>query len=184
VRVQPITGRFRFGTPRASQLEFFGDTESEQSYTAALAALRELGGTPVEIDFEPFAAIGNLLYGGPWLAERVIAVGAFMRQRPESCLPLTRNIIMAGERYSAADTFRALYELDALRVRASAAWNDMDVLVLPTTPTIYTIAEDEREPRTCNDRLGIYTRFVNFLSYPALSVPRASSRTACPSASR
>jgi allophanate hydrolase len=170
-RIQNAPPRFRFGTPRASQLEFFGDTEAEQRYHDALDALREIGGSPVEIDWSPFAAIGDLLYGGPWLAERVIAVGDFIRQHPNACLPNTRNIIMAGERYSAADAFRAFYHLDELRAQAERVWNEIEVLVVPTTPTIYKVGEDERDPRLYNDRLGIYTRFANFLSYPTLALP-------------
>ncbi len=163
--------RFRFGTPRAAQLEFFGDAEAERCYAQALATLRELGGTPVELDWAPFAEIGGLLYGGPWLAERVLAVGDFIRQHPNACLPTTRGIIMAGERFSAADTFRASYELEHLRARVESSWNEIEVMVLPTAPTIYKIEDDERDPRMYNDRLGIYTRFVNFLGYPALAVP-------------
>jgi allophanate hydrolase len=161
----------RIGTPRAAQLEFFGDAEAQQGHEHALQALEALGGKRVEIDWTPFAAIGDLLYGGPWLAERVLAVGDFLRAQPGAALPVTRTIIMKGESYSASDAFAGLYRLEELRAQAELAWDAIDVLVLPTTPTIYTLADDASDPRQYNDRLGIYTRFANFLGYPVLAVP-------------
>jgi allophanate hydrolase len=166
-----VNAPLRIGTPRWAQLQFYGDAEAARGHERVVAELVALGGVQVDIDWTPFAAIGDLLYGGPWLAERVLAVGDFIRTHPDACLPVTSGIIMNGERYTAGDTFAAQYRLDDLRVEAERVWESIDVLVLPTTPTIYTQADDARDPRMYNDRLGTYTRFANFLGYPALAVP-------------
>ncbi|WP_441338974.1 allophanate hydrolase [Polaromonas sp. AET17H-212] len=50
---------------------------------------------------------------------------------------------------------------------------NIDVLVVPTAPTHYTIAQMQRDPVVLNRRLGAYTNFVNLLDYAALSVPSA-----------
>ena len=63
-------------------------------------------------------------------------------------------------------------------------WDDIDVLLVPTAPTHYTIAQMRADPVALNRNLGAYTNFVNLLDYAALSVPSAiRARTACRSAS-
>ena len=47
----------------------------------------------------------------------------------------------------------------------------MDVLLLPTTPTIYTVQAVTEEPVALNARLGHYTNFVNLLDCCAVAVP-------------
>ena len=87
---------FRFGVPRASQLEFFGDAEYARLFSEAVGRLESLGGRRVEIDFEPFLATARLLYEGPWVAERYCAVGDFLERQPDSVHPVTRQIISGG----------------------------------------------------------------------------------------
>jgi allophanate hydrolase len=50
-------------------------------------------------------------------------------------------------------------------------WADIDVLLLPTAPTHYTITQMQADPIALNRNLGAYTNFVNLLDYAALSVP-------------
>ncbi|HEX4677042.1 MAG TPA: allophanate hydrolase, partial [Steroidobacteraceae bacterium] len=102
----PSGSAFRFGVPRASQLEFFGDAEYARLFSEAVARLESLGGRRVEIDFEPFLATARLLYEGPWVAERYCAVGDFLERQPNSLHPVTRQIISGGRNATAVDTFR------------------------------------------------------------------------------
>jgi allophanate hydrolase len=69
------------------------------------------------------------------------------------------------------DTFTAQYELQALRRAADELWNAVDVLLLPTTPTIYTPAQIAADPIGLNTNLGYYTNFVNLLDLAAVAVP-------------
>ena len=48
---------------------------------------------------------------------------------------------------------------------------DCDLLFLPTTPTIYRVAEVEADPVMLNARLGTYTNFVNLMGLCAVAVP-------------
>jgi allophanate hydrolase len=162
---------FRFGVPRASQLEFFGDAEYARLFTTAIGRLESLGGLRVEIDFEPFLATARLLYEGPWVAERYCAVGDFLERQPDSVYPVTRQIISSGRNATAADAFRAQYRLMELRRAAERAWLEMDVLVTPTAGTIYRIDAVEAEPIRLNSNLGYYTNFVNLLDLAAVAVP-------------
>jgi allophanate hydrolase len=162
---------FRFGVPRASQLEFFGDAEYARLFAAAIHRLESLGGRRVEIDFEPFLATARLLYEGPWVAERYCAVGDFLERQPDSVFPVTRQIIASGRNATAADAFRAQYRLMELRRASEQTWLEMDVLVTPTAGTIYRIDAVDADPIRLNSNLGYYTNFVNLLDLAALAVP-------------
>ncbi|HEY6882013.1 MAG TPA: allophanate hydrolase, partial [Polyangiales bacterium] len=163
----PRPAQFKFAVP--SWLEFFGSADSKVCWEAAVQRLIALGGTPSELDFAPFRELGDMLYG-PFVVERLIGVGAFIEAHQEDVLPVTRKIILGGKSFSASDAFRAFQRLHELKARCLSALSDVDFLLMPTTPTHFTLAEEAEDPST-NDKLGIYTRFVNFLGCPVMSVP-------------
>jgi allophanate hydrolase len=164
-------GGLRLGVPRAAQLEFFDDAEARRLYEEALARFESLGAVRVEIDFEPFQKAALLLYAGPWVAERLQAGGKLLAEQPDALLPVLRTILQAGTGLSALDAFQGEYRLRELARVADREWEKMDVLVLPTTPTTYTIAQIEEEPILRNSRLGYYTNFTNLLDLAAVAVP-------------
>ncbi|MDH5578150.1 MAG: allophanate hydrolase, partial [Betaproteobacteria bacterium] len=166
-----IGARFRFGVPRRSELEFFGDREAAKLFAAALATLEALGGERVEIDFAPFYETARLLYEGPWVAERWLVVRELLARKPEAVHPVTRRVVEKAPSFSAADAFAATYRLQALRRQAQAACETIELIVTPSAPTIYTLAELEADPITLNSRLGTYTNFVNLLDLCGLAVP-------------
>ena len=88
-------------------------------------------------------------------------VETFMARHHEDMHPVTREIIAGGAKTSAASAFRARYELAELKRDVSRLFETMDVLILPTAPTIFTIEEVERDPVATNSRLGIFANFVN-----------------------
>jgi allophanate hydrolase len=161
----------RLGVPRDGQLIFFGDKAQEAAYAAALKRWTALGATLVGFDLEPFYETARLLYEGPWVAERYLVIRNLLASSPASIHPVTREITIAGARLSAADTFAALYRLQALRRIAERAFAGIDALMLPTTPTVYSTAQVLANPIELNSRLGTYTNFVNLLDLCGLSVP-------------
>jgi allophanate hydrolase len=162
---------FRFGVPRANQLEFFGDAESARLFAEAITRLQALGGQRVDIDFAPFRAAAKLLYEGAFIAERYVAVGEFIERKPESVHPVTRQLIEASRSLTAVDAFRSQHQLMAAKRTATQAWGDIDVLLTPTAGTIYRIADVNADPIRLNANLGYYTNFVNFLDLAAVAVP-------------
>ena len=100
---------------RASQLEFFGDAHNPMLYAAAIDALMALGGEPVEIDLQPFLDAAQLLYKGPWIAERYAALATSSGTRFGDRTQPSRTIISGAAVYSAADAFHAAYKLEALK---------------------------------------------------------------------
>jgi allophanate hydrolase len=168
---RPLPARPRVGVPSAGSLDFDGDADSARLFEAAVAHARAMGCAIVEMDIGPFLETAALLYGGPWVAERYAAVRTLMEQRPQAILPVIRQIIGEATRYSAVDAFEASYRLAALRRTADRAWRDIDALLLPTAPTLYTHAQVEADPIGTNTRLGRYTNFVNLLDLAAIALP-------------
>lgn len=163
----------RLGVPRNGQLIFFGDKASEKAYGEALKRWTALGAELVEFDLEPLYETARLLYEGPWVAERYLVIRNLLASSPDSIHPVTREITIAGARLSAADTFSALYRLQALRRIAERAFANIDALVLPTAPTVYSTAQVLANPIELNSRLGTYTNFVNLLDLCGLALPAA-----------
>jgi allophanate hydrolase len=169
-RALPLA-RFRFGVLAEADREFFDDRETATLYDAAIARLASLGGEAVVIDYAPFGECASLLYGGPWVAERLAAIEAFVCRHAEAMEATVRAIIAGARGMSAVEAFRGAYALERLRKATAREWDKMDVLLLPTAPTIYRVAEMMREPLALNGNLGRYTNFVNLLDCCAVAVP-------------
>jgi len=169
--ITPFPPRLRLGTPRQEQLIFFGDKTAEAAYGQAMKRWIALGAEIVEFDMEPFFETARLLYEGPWVAERYLVIRDLLASMPDAIHPVTREITAAGARLTAADTFSALYRLQGLRKIAERSFSNMDAMVLPTAPTVYSISQVLANPIELNSRLGTYTNFVNLLDLCGLSLP-------------
>lgn len=166
-----IPSRFRFAVPQADQLKFFGDSEAEVLYYEAVKRFEEMGGTAVVMDLSPMLEAANLLYYGPWVTERYVAVKGMIESRPESFIEVTRTIIESGRNKSAEDYFNAEYKLKAYKRQAEMLMDAVDFALTPTTGTIYTIEEVNADPIQLNTNLGYYTNFMNLLDFSAYAVP-------------
>jgi allophanate hydrolase len=166
---RPFPAAFRFGVP--SNLIFHGDDAARAAFDQATARMVSLGGTPVAIDFAPLAQAAALLYESALVAERYAAIRPFFDAHEADVMEPVRSIIASGRAYSAADLCDAQVKLRALGQQAAALWEGLDLLLVPTAPTHYTIAAMLVDPVALNRNLGAYTNFVNLLDYAALSVP-------------
>lgn len=163
--------RFRCAVPRLDQREFFGDAQAAAIYAQSLERLQGLGATLVEIDYAPLAEAAAVLYSPAGAAERTTAIDAFIAEHGEAMHPVTRAIIDSGRKATAVDVYRARDRLRALRRHAEAIFADCEVLAVPTSGTIYRVAEVLADPVRLNSNLGHYTNFVNQLDLSALAVP-------------
>ncbi|HLJ93770.1 MAG TPA: allophanate hydrolase [Gemmataceae bacterium] len=160
-----------FTTPRDEDLEFFGDDHQASLFHLALDRLEQMGARRVAVDFRPFREVAALLYEGPWVAERLAAVGEFLKQHGSDVLPVTRAIIEGGSRYSAVDLFNGQYRLRALRETCEKLLGQAEMMVVPTLPTIPTRAQVEADSMGWSRRLGYYTNFVNLLGLAGIVLP-------------
>ena len=165
----------RVGVP-ATALEWFGDAEAEALFTAALGRLETVGATLVPVDMAPFLEAATLLYGGPWVAERLAAVGEFIAAHPDEVHPVVRDVILAAADRTAVDAYTGRYRLDALIEAAAPVWEAVDMLALPTAAIAPTIDETLADPHGVQAKLGRYTNFVNLMDLCAVSLP-AGART-------
>ncbi|ULR42373.1 allophanate hydrolase [Rhizobium sp. K102] len=166
----PVSG-LRIGVLTAGEREFFGDKGVEALYDQAIERARTLGATIVPFDYTPFREAAALLYNGPWVAERLAAVEAFLATNAADFDPTVRGIIEGAGSSTAVDAFNGRYRLEELRRKTETEWGKADVLLLPTAPTTYTVADMLANPVVLNGRLGRYTNFVNLLDCAAIAVP-------------
>jgi allophanate hydrolase len=160
----------KVGVPNAP-LSFFGDADYQRLFHETIARVSKLGATIVPFDFGPFRETAAMLYDGPWVAERLASVSDLAARDPDAIEPTVRNIILDGKDKSAVNAFRSFYRLAELARSAEREWARMDVMLLPTAGTTYTIAEMLADPIRLNSNLGAYTNFVNLMDLAALAVP-------------
>jgi allophanate hydrolase len=177
----------RFGVPRDP--DFYGDAAAEAAFAQVVRLIGGGGGHDpgaghraeetcggdgnhaTVLDISDFLLAGRLLYEGPWVAERLTAVGDFAAAHPDLVHPVTRAVLDSGRGHSAADAFRGLHRLAELRAATRVVWESVDVLLVPTVPTTFTIEEMLADPIGRNSALGHYTTFCNLLDLCAVAIP-------------
>ncbi len=159
----------RIGVPREPR--WFGDAGYARAWPAALGHTEVLGHTLVPLDFAPLDAVAELLYEGPWVAERHAVVRELLKAQPEAFDATVRRVISRAIGMSATEAFEAAYRLRDLQAAVARLWDQVDVLMVPTAPGHPTFAEVDADPVRCNSVLGTYTNFVNLLGWCALAVP-------------
>jgi allophanate hydrolase len=169
--LQPV----RVGLPDAAELEFFGDEAMEAAHRAARSTVEALFDTIVNPPLKPFLDAGALLYQGPWVAERLAEFGDFLESDPGAVLPVISDIIRGGARFTAVDVFRAQYRLAELKTEVDELFTTMDVLILPTIGTTFTVPQVLADPIATNTTLGHYTHFGNLLDLCAVAVPAGTT---------
>ena len=159
----------RVGVPRQPVLA--GDIGYAAAFDRAVAQLEAAGHRVVPIDFAPLHAVAELLYGGPWVAERHAVVQPLLDRDPGALDPAVRQVIARAAEFSATDAFRAQYALREAQRDTAALWQQVDLLMVPTAPTHPTHAAIDFDPLGANALLGTYTNFVNLLGWCALALP-------------
>ena len=154
---------FRFGIPGEGERLKTADEAADLRFRAAIDRLVLLGGTPVEVDFAPFAEAASLLYG-PLVAERLADSSEdFLTAQPDAVDPVTRQILKFGRPIAGTAVFKALHRLGQIGAGLDRLWQDLDCLVVPTFPRPVRLAELDADPIGPNSMLGTYTNFVNLL---------------------
>lgn len=168
-------GRARARLALGEDLDFDGDDAVAARFAAVADAAGRRAAGVVRVPTGPLREAGDLLYGGPWVAERLAGLEEFLAGHPDDVLPVTRAVIEQGAGHSAVDAFRALHRLQELRAWTDRLWQRADALLLPTVPTTFTRAEVAEQPVARNLVLGRYTQFANLLDLAAVAVPAGTT---------
>lgn len=178
----PIAGLpspLRIGIP--AQPEFCGDRETETVFNAAIERAIGMGASVTHFDLAPFFEVARLLYDGPWVAERYAAIDTMFESNPGAINPVVHGVIARAKQFDAVAAFKAAYRLEELRRITEPVWQDVDVMLVPTSPTIYTIEQMLADPVKKNSDFGVYTNFVNLLDLSAIALPAAMRSDGLPS---
>lgn len=159
----------RFGIPAAP--DWFGDAQAEAAWLETLENISAFGAELVTIDFTPMFTLAQLLYGGPWVAERHAAIAEFMQDHADDMNDVVRGIVEKAVNFSATDAYRAEYRRVDLAREIQTLMSGVDALLVPTSPRHPSIAEVAADPVGVNSQLGTYTNFVNLADCSALALP-------------
>lgn len=162
---------FTFAVPQEDQLAFFGDASAQSEFEKACEALSAIGGKKLVLDFSILFDAAKLLYQGPWVAERYLAIQDLLESQADEIHPVIRKIVEPAKSLTALDTFSAQYTLQAFKQASENLISQADIFVTPTTGTCYSIVAVEADPIQLNSNLGYYTNFMNLLDMSAVAVP-------------
>ena len=174
-------GRHRVAVPQERFLSAM-PAAAQAAFHATVDELRHNGTAAViEVDLTSFFAVGDLLYGGAWVAERYAAVGAFVSANPSRVNPVVASIIGGARDLTAVQAFQDRYRLEELAAETAAIMGDVDVLITPTVAHVPTVTEVMADPVGANTALGRFTTFANLLRFTAVAVPGVARTDAVPS---
>jgi allophanate hydrolase len=166
----------RVGVVSAAHLDSLGVTPAILAgYVDAVDRLDARGFELREFDPHALYEIGDQLYGGPWVAERLLTLDRLAP--PAASLDPTVAAILGGaRRYSAADVHAAQYVVAGLRHHVDALFASVDAVALPTIGWHVTLAEVGVDPLGANTKLGRFTTFTNLAGLAAVTVPVGAER--------
>ena len=181
-RQHPRTAATQFSKLKIAipdQLEFFADHQAAEAFESAILQVKALGYRVERIDFSVFNQLASALYNKAWVAERNSAVAHYVSR--EQTHPVIKQIIAQADQFTATDMMQAEYERAELARQINELLAPYDALMVPTAPTIYTIAEVEADPLVKNSHMGSYTNFVNFADLSAVALPNTIRADGLPS---
>jgi allophanate hydrolase len=171
------------GVIELKEVYFLSDKEASRNYVLGIERLRSLGYSIKQIDYEPFAEISDMTYKPELMAERTAVLGPFIEAHPQGTYsPVVKDALVNAGACRAVDAYKLLHRRTELaRQIERDTWSTVDLLALPTAPTIHKRSEVLRDPAYASTSLGLFVNFAPHLGLPALSVPNMMRSDGLPS---
>ena len=173
----PQATSFTFGIPPPDALHVCSPIYNRK-FNKAVETLQSIGGQLRPIDWTPFSQAGKLLYDGSFVCERLASLpDDWLAQNRSHLHPVIEQIFSAvvARRSTAVDAYRDLQAKALLTRQAERVFENgpqgVDVLVVPTAPTHWTVEEVLEKPVARNSILGEFTHCGNVLDLCAVAVP-------------
>lgn len=162
----------RFSIPPPANLRVLR-RDFDSSFSRAVDVLRHRVGLElVDVDYAPFQAANDLLYGSSIVAQRLEAFDSQIREHGLAHLhPVVRTVFESASGFTAVQAYGDMHKVQLYRRRAEIEFRNFDVLVVPTIPDHFTFEQVDEDPLGTNRTLGEFTQFVNPLDLCALAVP-------------
>jgi len=173
----PQAESFRFGIPPPEALAICNPIY-RRKFEEAVQGLQNMGGHLTPIDWSPLEKAGKLLYEGTFVSERLASLPDNWLEKNRACLhPVIKEIFekVVARQSTAIEAYRdlqaqALYTRQTEKVFAYSSMG-VDVIVVPTAPTHWTVEEVLADPIAKNSVLGEFSHFGNVLDLCAVAVP-------------
>ena len=157
-----------------NKLQFYGPyaEQYEAAWEKSVDRVKGLGLPIAYVDTGIFSKAAELLYDGPWIAERWSDLGSFVLSHEGDVHPVTKEVLESAVKrgYDAASVFTALHSLEEYKKAITPMMKD-SVLVLPTCGGTWTIEQVLGDPIRTNSAMGIYTNHCNLLQLSAIAIP-------------
>jgi aspartyl-tRNA(Asn)/glutamyl-tRNA(Gln) amidotransferase subunit A len=160
------TRGLRLGVPRAYAEKL--DPDIDAAFAAALGVLATLTASRADVDFAPSADDRTAIRA----TEAFAYHAAYVARSPELYTPAVLARIRTGERISAVAYIEARRRMEQLRRDGHPVFDQVDVLVAPTTPVLPIAIKDGQQLRNVAP--------LNLTGFPAVSVPCGFSKSRLP----
>jgi aspartyl-tRNA(Asn)/glutamyl-tRNA(Gln) amidotransferase subunit A len=134
-------GRLRLARPGGVYFENL-DSEVASAVAAAIQVLAEITGPIREVELPPVPALSILF------VEASAYLSSMRKHGSSDFSPAVRNLIDMGTRIPAVNYAEALRELTLVRRAAARVFEEVDLVVTPTTPDTPVTIEAARAPAT------------------------------------
>ncbi|KAH7927087.1 amidase signature enzyme [Leucogyrophana mollusca] len=175
--IGPQRDVFNFGIPPPEALAVCSPAYREM-FDKAVTTLRGIGGQLVEIEWSPFEKAGKLLFEGTFVCERMASLpDGWLDKNRGHLLPIIQTFFdnFVKRNSTAVQAFRdlqakALYTRQAEKIFAPGP-KGIDVLVVPSAPTHWSVDEVLASPVATSSSLGTFTNFATILDMNGVAVP-------------
>lgn len=152
---------------------WFNDTENPKIYEQSIKIFEQIGAEIVPCDFTPLLDLAKCLYEGTWVAERYSATKDFYASNPpeKDLDPTVTSIIKGGAKFAASTAYEYEYKRQKILNKVKLAFENIDVMLVPTCPLNPTIEQVTNEPVKINSIQGTWTNFCNLADFSALAIP-------------